>query len=54
MADAGFPRGEAPTPDSGAPTYYFAKDFAENCVNVKEFIPRGGVHPGAPLVPPLF
>ena len=41
VADPGFPGGGA-TPEGGAPTYYFAIFFAENCMKMKEFGPRGG------------
>ena len=47
MADPGFSQGCAPTPKS-AIIFQF---FAENCMKMKEFGPRGGV-PGAPP-PPL-
>ena len=42
----------APTPEAGAPTYYFAK-LAEICIKIKEFGPREAAHvPGTP--PPLW
>ena len=31
----------------------FSKMFPENCMNMKEFGPRGGRVPGAPLDPPM-
>ena len=40
-----FPRGGAPTPKS-AIIFQF---FAENCMKMKEFGPRGGGVPGAPV-----
>ena len=39
VADLGFPRGWAPTPDECAQTYYFAIFFVENCMRMKEFGP---------------
>ena len=37
-----------PTPDGGAPTYYFAKCFGENSMKMKEFEP-GGASLASPL-----
>ena len=53
VADLGFsPGGGAPTPKS-AIIFQF---FAENCMKMKEFGPRGGGArvPGAPLDPPML
>ena len=46
-----FPR-RAPTPNVAVLTYYFAIFFAENCMKMKEFGPRGCI-PGTPLDPPI-
>ena len=49
MADPGFSPG-------GAPTHKIAiifQIFAENCMKMKEFGPRGARVPGAPLDPPM-
>ena len=43
-----FPEG-APNPKVGVLTYF----FAENCMKMKEFGPRGRASPGSPLDPPL-
>ena len=45
VADLGFFLGwGSPTPKVGLLTYY----LAENCMKMKEFGPRGGVHPWRP------
>ena len=31
-------------PQRGVSTYYLVKENAENCITMKEFQPRGGVH----------
>ena len=50
VADPGFPRGGAPTPEGGAPTYYLA-NFSRKLHENKEILgPRGG---RASLAPPL-
>ena len=51
VADPGFARLEVPTSKVGAPTYYFGDIFPENCMKMKEFEPRGGARPWAPLDP---
>ena len=48
-----FPEGGA-NPQSGCANLLFRKFFAENCMKMKEFGPRGGAHvPGAPLDPQI-
>ena len=42
-----FPR-EAPTPNVGVLTYYFANFLAENCMKMKEFWPWGDACPWSP------
>ena len=50
VADPGFSRGVALTPKLGL----FYKYFAENCMKMKEFGPRGGVSLVSPLDLPMF
>ena len=45
VADPGFSPGGAPTPKIAIIFHI----FAENCMKMKEFGPRGGHVPGAPL-----
>ena len=49
MADPGFSPGGGPTPKLGL----FYKFFAENCMKMKEFGPRGGASLAPPLDPPM-
>ena len=45
-----FPEGGAPIPKLGL----FCKFFAENCMEMKEFGPRGETRPCRPLDPPMY
>ena len=38
-----FPEGGAPTPEFGTTTYYLTIFFAENCMQMKEIRPKGGI-----------
>ena len=46
--DCDFQEG-APNPKCGAPAYYFANFFAENCMKIKDLDREWGCIPGAPL-----
>ena len=44
VADPGFSGGRGvPTPEFGTTTYYLTIFFAENCMQMKEIRPRGGI-----------
>ena len=43
-----------PTPERGAPTYYFANFLPKNYMKMNESGPRGGAHPWRPPDPPLL
>ena len=47
VADPRFPRRGLLTPDSGTPTYFFCKIFAQNCMKMKN-LDREGAHPWRP------
>ena len=55
VADPGFPRGGGANCQRGGANLLFWSIFPENCMNMKEFGPRGGgVHPWhLPLDPPM-
>ena len=51
VADPGFLRGLGAHPQGGGANLLFGQKFSENCMKIKEFVPRGGA-PGTPLLDP--
>ena len=53
VADPGFPRRGGANPQGRDANVLFGQKIPENCMKMKEFGPRGGGVPGAPLDPPM-
>ena len=58
MADPGFPRGGGANSQGGGANLLFGQKFPQNCMEMKEFGPRGGgaslATPPPPLDPPML
>ena len=56
VADPGFPRGGGANSQGGGANPLFGQNFPENCMQIKEFEPRGGgrVSLAPPLDPPMI
>ena len=53
MADPGFPRGGGANPPGWGRQHTILPNVPKNCMKLKEFGPRWGGIPRAPLDPPL-
>ena len=49
VADPGFATGGGANPQRGGASLLFGQKFPKNCLKIKEFGPKGGGVPGAPL-----
>ena len=54
VADPGYTRRGMPTPGSGAKKPLIRQLFAENCIKLKEFKPKGGILGAAPVERPVI